>query len=361
MATLMNDTFRILATQAVQQRSMASAQDPLDGISGVLENGQDGIKATLFLFIAIGCYNVVELVVLVLSTFRRWRGLYFWSLLLSGCVGVVPYSLGFLLKFFTEATSILSVTMLSVGWWTMVTGQSFVLYSRLHLVIRDERVLRRVLYMIISNIFLLHVPTTVLTYGSNVDEPSRRFVHGYNIMEKLQMTGFTIQEVIISALYVWETVRMLRLGSERSKQKIMHQLVGINVLMFVMDLVLLGLEYANYYAIQITLKGAIYSIKLKLEFAVLGKLVDVVHSHQRPPSLDNAVQLNSLDAGNPPMAVTGSPRVSRNMTFCTVADALTCGPSRPENKATPRRMTNGKVLAMTEVSWVQRRRGNSSV
>ncbi|KAK1140878.1 hypothetical protein N8T08_009751 [Aspergillus melleus] len=338
---------------------MATAQDPLDGISGVLENGGDGTKATLFLFISVACYNVVELVVLVLSTFRRWRGLYFWSLLLSGCVGVVPYSLGFLLKFFTSATSILSVTMLSIGWWTMVTGQSFVLYSRLHLVIRDERILRRVLCMIISNVFLLHVPTTILTYGSNVDNPPRLFVRGYNIMEKLQMTGFTIQEVIISALYVWETVKMLRLGSEPSKRKIMHQLVGINVLMFVMDLVLLGLEYANYYAVQITLKGAIYSIKLKLEFAVLGKLVDVVHSNQRPSSLENAVQLNSLDAGHSPIPLAESSRLPRNMTFCTVAGALACGPSRQDIKAVPRRTANGKMVTMTGVStWVEQRTGN---
>ena len=64
----------------------------------------------------------------------------------------------------------------------------------------------------------------------------------------------------------------------------MHQLVVINVLMLIMDLVLLGLEYASRYSIQITLKGAIYSVKLKLEFAVLGKLVEVVHGgHHTDP------------------------------------------------------------------------------
>ncbi|THC94530.1 hypothetical protein EYZ11_005971 [Aspergillus tanneri] len=287
------------------------AQDPLDGISGFLESVDIGIKATLFFFISIACYNVVELVVLVLSAFRRWKGLYFWSLLLSGCLGVIPYSLGFMLKFFTSAPSILTVTILSIGWWTMVTGQSFVLYSRLHLVIRDECILRRVLYMIIANIFFLHVPTTALTYGSNVVKPSPIFVQGYNIMEKLQLTGFTIQEMIISGLYVWETVKMLRLGSEREKQRIMHHLVGINVLMFAMDLTLLGLEYASYYAIQITLKGAFYSLKLKLEFAVLGKLVDVVHSHQQPSSLDNAVQLRPLDGANSSTPAVGSSKRRR--------------------------------------------------
>ncbi|KFZ17180.1 hypothetical protein V501_01866 [Pseudogymnoascus sp. VKM F-4519 (FW-2642)] len=46
-----------------------------------------------------------------------------------------------------------------------------------------------------------------------------------------------------------------------------------------MDLSLIAIEYASYYAIQVTLKGVIYSVKLKLEFAVLGKLIRLVNSH----------------------------------------------------------------------------------
>ncbi|KAL4957194.1 hypothetical protein BDW69DRAFT_156863 [Aspergillus filifer] len=264
-------------------------QDIYDGITGDLRGKEgDALKALIVIFIALSCYNILELAILVLSTFRRWKGLYFWSLLISGVFGVVPYSVGFLLKFFSDANSLLSVSILTFGWWIMVTGQALVLYSRLHLVLHDDRILQRILCMIIANVFLLHVPTTVLTYGSNVlgisdDDAEERspWVEGYNIMEKIQMTGFTIQEVIISGLYVWETVKMLQLSSNRDNRKIMQELVGINVLIVLMDLMLLGLEYASIYAIQITLKGVVYSVKLKLEFAVLGKLVDVVHGDRR--------------------------------------------------------------------------------
>jgi hypothetical protein len=48
---------------------------------------------------------------------------------------------------------------------------------------------------------------------------------------------------------------------------------------------LVGVEYANYYAIQTTLKGAVYSIKLKLEFAIFGKLIQVVKSNSWEPDL----------------------------------------------------------------------------
>lgn len=65
----------------------------------------------------------------------------------------------------------------------------------------------------------------------------------------------------------------------------MYQLIGINCAIITMDLVLLGLEYANFYAVQITLKGFIYSFKLKLEFAVLGRLVDLIQGSRHPVSI----------------------------------------------------------------------------
>ncbi|KAJ5179551.1 hypothetical protein N7492_002761 [Penicillium capsulatum] len=264
-------------------------QDLLDGISGALASEGDVLQMILVTFIGLSCYNIAELVVLVPATFRRWRGLYFWSLLASGCIGVVPYSVGFMMKFFTQTDSVLSVTVLTIGWWTMVTGQSVVLYSRLHLVLRNEKVLRWVLRLIVTNFFLLHVPTTILTYGANIvhvgDEP---WIQGYNIMEKLQLTGFTIQETLLSTLYVIETVKLLRLGDTTTRsasRSIMYQLIGINCAIMAMDLLLLGLEYANLYAVQITLKGFIYSLKLKLEFAVLGRLVDLIQGSRHPISI----------------------------------------------------------------------------
>ncbi|KAJ5446806.1 hypothetical protein N7445_001627 [Penicillium cf. griseofulvum] len=265
-------------------------QDMQDGISGALAEESDALQLILVAFIGLSCYNVAELVVLVPATFRRWRGLYFWSLLVTGVLGVVPYSIGFMMKFFTQTDSVLSVTVLTIGWWMMVTGQSVVLYSRLHLVLRDERMLRRVLQLIVANVLLLHVPTTILTYGANIAHSGDiAWVKGYNVMEKIQLTGFTIQESLLSTLYVIETVKLLRLGadvtSRPDSRNIMYQLIGINCAIIAMDVLLLCLEYADYYAVQITLKGFVYSLKLKLEFAVLGRLVDLIQGSRYPMSI----------------------------------------------------------------------------
>ncbi|KAI9934259.1 hypothetical protein ASPWEDRAFT_38208 [Aspergillus wentii DTO 134E9] len=256
---------------------------PGDGITGGYTGHNLGIQITIATLAGITWYNAIELIILVFVTFSQYRGLYFWSLFVSASVGLVPYSLGFLLKFFNQnQITWLSVTFITIGWYAMVTGQAFVLYSRLHLVLRNPRVLRRVLAMILLNLLFLHIPTTVLTYGSNMPDrsPSRsQYIAGYNVMEKIQMTGFCIQEFIISALYIWETTKMLRLDPDGGKRKIMYQLVIINSLIILMDLGLLIIEYRNFYIMETMIKGVVYSIKLKLEFAVLGKLVHLVSCH----------------------------------------------------------------------------------
>ncbi|KAL4992412.1 hypothetical protein BDW68DRAFT_78594 [Aspergillus falconensis] len=259
---------------------MVSSSSPGNGITGGYSGDSLGIQITIATLAGITWYNAIELIALVFVTFSDYRGLYFWSLLISSSVGLIPYSLGFLLKFFnlTSATW-LSVTFITVGWYCMVTGQAVVLYSRLHLVLPNQRILRRVLAMIIINVVILHVPTTILTYGSNLAAGRRGYINGYNVMEKIQMTGFCIQEFVLSALYISETIRMLRLDPDRGKRKIMYQLVAINLIIILMDIGLLVVEYMDYYIMETMIKGVVYSVKLKLEFAVLGKLVFLVRSH----------------------------------------------------------------------------------
>lgn len=253
-----------------------------DGVTGGYMGESLAIKILLATFIGISWYNSLELVILIFVTFSQYNGLYFWSLLSCAVLGVIPYALGFLLKFFNLTTVLpISITLLTFGWYFMVTGQAIVLYSRLHLVVRDPTILRRVLWMIIFNAIVLHIPTTVLTVGSNFDSSTRAFTKGYDVMEKIQMTGFCIQEFIISGLYIWETIKLLKMAPEKGKRKIMYQLLSINLIIILMDLALLAVEYADYYVVETTLKAAVYSIKLKLEFAVLGKLVHIVNSHNQ--------------------------------------------------------------------------------
>lgn len=158
----------------------------------------------------------------------------------------------------------------------------------------DQRVIRFILYMIIVDAIVLFIPTTVLTYGSNSEAPDN-FIRGYNIMEKIQMTGFCLQEFFISYLYVREALRLLSTSLQERTRKIMLQLFAINVIIVLLDVALLVVEYRNLYIIETTLKGVVYSIKMKLEFAVLGKLVQFVTPESQSATLLTKKGSNELD------------------------------------------------------------------
>ncbi|MCJ1287985.1 hypothetical protein MMC26_007338 [Xylographa opegraphella] len=289
-------------------------------------------------FTAVAWFNVIELNVQVFMTFKRHRGLYFWSLIISS-YGCVLHALGFLLKFFQLTDNdYLSVTIITIGWYAMVTGQAIVLYSRLHLVVREHKVLRGVLIMIIVDAICFHIPTTVLTYGSNSSD-SARFITAFNIMERLQMTAFSIQEFIISGIYVYSTIKLLRPVYHGRSRRVMMQLIWINLTIIAMDVVLLTFEYNYDYEIEATLKAMVYSIKLKLEFAVLNQLMTLANA-----SVHSATNLTYDDPSHPPAtpALPSHPR-SKSLTclaklhpkslFSTSSSASAASKSSPSSRA----------------------------
>lgn len=229
-------------------------------------------------FLAIAIYNSIELVFIIITTFKKRSGLYFWSFIFA-TVGIAVHQIGFLLRDFKIVTnSYISTTLIMLGWYPMVTGQSVVLYSRLHIIVRNQNRLRAVVIMIITNAIIGHVPTTVLIYGANSDNPSP-FLGIYNIYEKVQVTLFFLQEVVLSGLYIYETIKILRvrnINSGNSNQKMMRHLLSSNILIVVLDVTIITLEFCNLYNVQTAYKGAAYSIKLKLEFNILNRLVEVV-------------------------------------------------------------------------------------
>ncbi|KAL1877495.1 hypothetical protein Daus18300_002482 [Diaporthe australafricana] len=235
------------------------------------------VTIVICVFISIAFYNVLELTVSIFTSFKRRSGLYFWSILIATW-GIAFNGTGYLLlhlTLITEATVI--ATLILIGWCAMITGQSVVLYSRLHIVMHHQKRLRLVLYMIIANATWLHVPVIVLVYGVNSANPEP-FRKPYEIFEKIQLSVFFVQEIIISALYVWETTNRLRLeksiGDMRTR-KVMNHLIWVNVLVVFLDVSILALEFTNLFEIQTAWKPLVYSVKLKLEFSILNQLVNL--------------------------------------------------------------------------------------
>ncbi|KAF5021634.1 hypothetical protein F66182_6334 [Fusarium sp. NRRL 66182] len=245
-----------------------------------LDADNANVAVVIAAFISLALYNVLELHVHIFGSFKKRSGLYFWSFVIATW-GIAFNATGFLVMHLELSSEYyLYNTLILIGWCTMITGQSVVLYSRLHMVMHNERLLRAVLYMIITNATWLHISIITLVYGIGSSNPTP-FMGPYGIFEKIQLSIFFVQELIISGLYVLETLKRLKL--ERSigntkTQMVLHHLLWVNLFVILLDISILALEFADLYEIQTAWKPLVYSIKLKIEFSILNRLVDMAQA-----------------------------------------------------------------------------------
>lgn len=235
-------------------------------------------------FIGVACYNAVELIVLCFATFRRFSGCYFWSLLIASTC-IIPFAVGYLLIIFELFHNFFSVTMEVIGWYGMVIGQSLVLWSRLHLVVYYRLVLRVALAMIITSAVVLGIPTSALEFCVNSSHSSQ-CVPVFAIYERIQLVGFSLQEIVLSAIYIWGASQLLQLRPRDQYRGTLIQLLVINFFLILMDGAVVGIQYAGYYTLHVTVKAMVYSIKLKLEYAILTKLVHMSQPAHHSSSTD---------------------------------------------------------------------------
>ncbi|KAJ5110560.1 hypothetical protein N7532_001095 [Penicillium argentinense] len=227
---------------------------------------------------AIGTYSALEVGIACLDLFKRYRGLYFFSMQVASW-GILLHSIPAQVRFVTNGAEIpLSIPYI-IGWYCMVSGQPVVLYSRLHLVVADMGCLRWLLWMIIINAVVMHIPMTVLFYFVTLG--SDQFVLSAAIYDRIQVVVFAAQDLIICAIYIREALRALGPVLEirgREGRKVIIHLIAINLVVMIMNILLIVTEFKAHF-IQISFKTVVYSVKLKLEFTVLNKLRTLVSTN----------------------------------------------------------------------------------
>ncbi|MDI1486667.1 MAG: hypothetical protein OHK93_005927 [Ramalina farinacea] len=248
------------------------------GTDGGIERGplppDTARTSVLIAMLTLAIYMSVLVDLKVFATFKRRNTLYFWSLLVASW-GIMSHSLGIILKWFVGSCPWeINTAFASFGWWGMVTGQSLVLYSRLHLVVRDHRLLRSVLIMIIVDFCVFQVPTTILTFGSNRPNPGM-FLTVYNVYERIQLIIFTLQELIISVIYIRAALKMLLPSDPVETRQTKKFLIYLNILCIALDIAFVCEVYSGEWVYKTGTQSLAYAIKLTIEFVVLNKLMDV--------------------------------------------------------------------------------------
>ncbi|KAN0076196.1 hypothetical protein V8E54_006338 [Elaphomyces granulatus] len=236
-------------------------------------------RSILAAFTAVPLWMNIELTVWVLYVFRRYSGLYFWAILITAWCTTL-HAIGYVLKeCVPECSWILSTLIVEIGWIGMVTGFAMVLYSRLHLVsftIKNPHVLRITLTMIIIDAFLFHTPTVIFQFGL-ANPPTHAQYLGYlRVMERIQIMGFSLQEIIITSIYIYGTLQIIQNSLNPTIRLTMTLLILIQVLVIICDISVITLDYANYYMLKAIVQSFYYSLKLQLEFVILNKFREVI-------------------------------------------------------------------------------------
>jgi hypothetical protein len=199
--------------------------------------------------------------------------------------------------------------------------------------------------MIIFDAIVMHLPVCILAYGVNSSNPAPYLVV-YTIYDKIEIAVFFVQESIISVVYIYETIRLLGSGGAIKRnpmRQLLAHLILVNTLVLIFDIALLGIQYSGYYEIQTTMKPALYSLKLKIEFSVLNRLVAIVQNKDFSQGNinNNWLPFDTFGSSNATQVNSGS---ADHDGFIKMDDA----PTLPKDSLQPRVRTTELVMESGE-------------
>ncbi|MCJ1372836.1 hypothetical protein MMC20_004061 [Loxospora ochrophaea] len=240
-------------------------------------------------FIGATLYLVVEINFEVLRAFRKRSGLYFWAIEI-GSWGIAMDIVGAIVKYFVPNTTHLwplYTLFVLLSWSVYSVCQNLILYSRLHLVLRNKTIERCVLVMILSTIVTFILPTWICAWPAFNPDPRISSVWSPReaIVERYQNLGFTIVESIISGIYIWTLSKLLSLKPELRQQRVFLDLILVNLLVITFDIIVVVLVYLNQTNVSHVLQSFSYALKLRLEFVVLNQLMAVAARGLQPAAL----------------------------------------------------------------------------
>ena len=166
-------------------------------------------------------WSTISLTVRILFFFKRYSGLYFWSLIITTWMLSIR-EVGFLMRWVAPHVPWkFSLFLAEIGWTCMVTGYSIVLWSRISIIIQSRVLVWGILAVVLFDGFVFHTALWVLQYGlGSVKGAARRpWLRVLNPFERVQVTVFTVQECFISAVYMWGVWRLLKDQEHRTKRK----------------------------------------------------------------------------------------------------------------------------------------------
>lgn len=216
-------------------------------------------------FHAITFWVCFELTIHLFSTFKQRGSMYFWyvsknsylyhfvltirSILLTTWAIVMITIFEDLVIFVVPLSAMAVFAFQRVFAAFVYSGFSMVLYSRLHLVTQDSRLLRTIFWTIVATGVAFNVPSIL-----NICIPSTlrdgllfKMFSGTDI-------AFTLQDIILGSMYLYLFNRFARGGSlERRDRETMTLLIIAQMVILITDAASTILIYMHFYVLRLTI------------------------------------------------------------------------------------------------------------
>ncbi|KAF2434398.1 hypothetical protein EJ08DRAFT_693437 [Tothia fuscella] len=238
---------------------------------------------------AITVWMALGVNVQLFITFKRRTTLYFWSILVTSWA-IIICTICFDLRNFTTSGNGSALQWVQSAMWVFESvGFSFVLYSRLHLIVNSSKL--KILPVLIL-CFDMAVHTVVL-----IGKAGKLTPKGWHTIIMFTPIFFSVQETFLSSLYVYLFIRFMRHSySSRTKSMFRFLILGEAVVIF-FDILMITLNSLHYEVLKTVLTPFFYAAKLKVEFMVLNRLMGF---RQREDALLRISSTSGVDQGDRP-------------------------------------------------------------
>lgn len=199
--------------------------------------------------------------------------------MLIGTIGCGVDALGVIFKYFVadkRAWPFYTLCLLC-GWTMFSLAQLLVLCSRLHLVNQNLTVRKICFGITLSCIVTVTIPNWVVVWPAYNPDPKMSSLWSPRdaIVERYTQLVLTIVELIISGVYVYSLLGLLRVKSSVRQRRVMLDLIYVNIITVAFDLLCLIMVYLNQLGTSHPIQTFSYIFKLRLEFYVLNQLMSV--------------------------------------------------------------------------------------
>jgi hypothetical protein len=262
---------------------------PLSAVTNIKQFGAFGFNPVIWgmsiSLWTIAIWMAIDLIFQLHVTFRRWGGMYYWTVLCTS-IGIGVHASMLIVKSFTvlsKSEGIGTTVVLKIGDIMNQTGFSLILYSRLNLVMRtaDPRYLKFILIAIIAGSFLVNTPLLIFNFAAEASgSVTGEWLARTLIAERVLILYFTVQEAALSTLYTWTTAGLikgtrLKQQSPKTRRNLLLFMIFAQTTTFLADVSMAGLLFADLHYKGI-LHPFFFGIKLKIEFMALNQLQSLV-------------------------------------------------------------------------------------